>query len=77
MIRLIKSRRPWDPGTPSWAYSGDQVTNVEIKRENFQRDSLSPFLFVTALIPLQVILGDAGQGVSTGKESEPSTEGLW
>lgn len=60
VIKLIKKTMgSWNTRLE---YSGEHLTNVDIKRGIFQGDSLSPLLFVTALIPLSVILRDAVQG---------------
>ena len=37
-------------------YEGKQLGEVRIKREIFQRDSLSPLMFVMAMIPMTCVL---------------------
>ena len=60
VIRLIRmTMGSWNTRLE---YSGEHLTNVDIKRGIFQGDSLSPLLFVTSLIPLSMILRDAVQG---------------
>ena len=40
---------------------GEKIASVDIRRGIFQGDSLSPLLFVTALIPLSILLREATQ----------------
>ena len=57
MIR--NSMRSWNT---ELEYLGEKIAEVKIKRGIFQGDSLSPLLFVTALIPLSILLREAIQG---------------
>ena len=43
-------------------YLGEKIAEVDIRRGIFQGDSLSPLLFVTALIPLSILMSEATQG---------------
>lgn len=43
-------------------YFGKTIAEMDIKRGIFQRNSLSPLLFVTALIPLSILLRETTQG---------------
>ena len=47
---------------------GERLADVQIKGGIFQGDSLSPILFVLALIPLSIILNKAKEGYSLGKD---------
>ena len=52
-------------------FSGEnKLGKVNIKRDIFQEDSLSPLLLVVALISVTVILRTMKQGYSFGKEKE-------
>ena len=61
-------------GMQSWRmvlFSGEnKLGKVNIKRDVFQEDSLSPLLLVVALISVTVILRTTKQGYSFGKEKE-------
>ena len=60
VIELISnSMRTWNTRLE---YLGDEIAGVDIRRGIFQGDSLSPLLFITALIPLSVLLREASQG---------------
>ena len=60
VIGLIKkTMKSWNTRLE---YSGEHLTNVDIKRGIFQGDSLSPLLFVLSLIPLSMILREADRG---------------
>ena len=60
VIDLIRnSMRSWNT---ELEYLGEKIAEVKIKRGIFQGDSLSPLLFVTALIPLSILLREAIQG---------------
>ena len=52
-------------------FSGkNKLGKVNIRRHIFQGDSLSPLLFVVALIPVTIILRTLKQGYSFGKGKE-------
>ena len=52
-------------------FSGkNKLGKVNIRRGIFQGDSLSPLLFVVALIPVTIILRTLKQGYSIGKAKE-------
>ena len=52
-------------------FSGkNKLGKVNIRRGIFQGDSLSPLLFVVALIPVTIILRTLKQGYSFGKGKE-------
>ena len=48
----------------------NKLGKVNIRRGTFQGDSLSPLLFVVALIPVTILLRTLKQGYSFGKEKE-------
>ena len=48
----------------------NKLEKVNIRRGIFQGDSLSPLLFVVALIPVTILLRTLKQGYSFGKEKE-------
>ena len=47
-----------------------ELGEVEIKRGNFQGDSLSPFVFVLALVPLSLILRKTKAAYKFSKSKE-------
>ena len=60
VIELIRnSMRSWNT---ELEYLGEKIAEVDIKRGIFQGDSLSPLLFVTALVPLSILMREAVQG---------------
>ena len=60
VISLMKrSMQTWNTRLE---YLGEEIAVVDIRRGIFQGDSLSPLLFITALIPLSVLLREARQG---------------
>ena len=64
--RMIKkSMKKWNT---ELMVNGTKLGNVKIKRGIFQGDSLSPLLFVLALIPLTLVLRRVKAGYSLGKE---------
>jgi len=60
VIGLIrKSIKSWKT---QLKYLGENIGRIDIKRGIFQRDSIPPLLFVTALIPLLILMREATQG---------------
>ena len=60
VVCLIEnSMRSWNT---QLEYMNERLAQIDIKRGIFQGDSLSPLLFITALIPLSVILRDVDAG---------------
>ena len=51
-------------------YGENKLGKVNVKRDIFQEDSLSPLLLVVALISVTIILRTMKQGYSFGKEKE-------
>ena len=62
---IKKSMKKWNT---ELMVNGTKLGNVKIKRGIFQGDSLSPLLFVLALIPLTMVLRRVKAGYSLGKE---------
>ena len=50
--------------------SGEDLGEVGIKRGIFQGDTLSPLLFVVAMIPLSIVLNNEAMGYKFGKEGK-------
>ena len=50
--------------------SGEDLGEVGIKRGIFQGDTLSPLLFVVAMIPLSIVLNNEAMGNKFGKEGK-------
>jgi hypothetical protein len=60
VIEFIRSSmRSWNT---ELEYLGERIARVDIRRGIFQGDSLSPLLFVTALVPLSILMREATQG---------------
>ena len=50
--------------------NNEPIGEVEINREIFQGDSLSPLLFIIAMLPLTCILREASAGYQLSKEEK-------
>ena len=62
---IRKSMRSW---TVELTSGGEMLGDVTVKRGIFQGDSLSPILFVLAMIPLSVVLNNMEAGFSLGRK---------
>ena len=61
---IRKSMRSW---TVELTSGGEMLGEVKIKRGIFQGDSLSPILFVLAMIPLSIVLNNMKAGYTLGR----------
>ena len=61
---IRKSTRSW---TVELTSGGEMLGEVKIKRGIFQGDSLSPILFVLAMIPLSIVLNNMKAGYTLGR----------
>ena len=61
---IRKSMRSW---TVELTSGGEMLGDVKVMRGIFQGDSLSPILFVLAMIPLSVVLNNMEAGYSLGR----------
>lgn len=73
MIKVAKNIENLVRGSmPEWktmlTANGEMLGEVEIKRGIFQGDSLSPLLFVVAMIPLTLLLRREAMGYKFGRE---------
>src|SRR6185436_15423074 len=64
---LAKAMQSWNT---ELTVNGQQIGQVSIRRGIFQGDSLSPLLFVVAMIPLSVNLRKTCLGYQTSKEAQ-------
>ena len=64
---VSKSMNQWNTELTA---SGKNLGNVKIRRGIFQDDSLSPLLFVLAMIPMSLVLRKIKMSYSLGKKQE-------
>ena len=64
---LAQAMKSWNT---ELTVNGQQIGQVRIRRGIFQGDSLSPLLFIVAMIPLTINLRDTGLGYQTSKQAQ-------